>query len=263
MFNKEQERIPVAKAQQHVLHLDELMASMPSGLSVEDSTLMADNVIQQWAMQRLLLDRAELNLSEQQKDVRKQLDEYRRSLIVYLYQQQWVLQNMDTIVKADDILTYYEGNKRELELQEDVVRAIFLKVGKSTKEMDKLRQWMRSSDEELRAVLEDFAMQHAQAIHLNDSKWIPLENLMKLLPAEANVSSNHFKYQSFLHVQDSASHYLIDVKELKQKHSLAPLEYVEGNIITIILNKRRLEMVKKLERDIFDEAVAKNQFKKL
>ena len=42
---------------------------------------------------------------------------------------------------------------------------------------------------------------------------------------------------------------------------LAPREYVRSNIANVILNKRKLELVKKMEKDIFNEAVSKNQFK--
>jgi hypothetical protein len=260
-FEKETERKPIATAKDHVLHLDELLEAMPTGLSKEDSLLFANNFIQQWATQRLILDRAELNLSDEQKNVKKQLDEYRRSLIIYLYQTEWVRQHMDTTVTSAEIDAYFESNKGDFELQEDIVRALFVKFGKQTKGINNVGKWMRSSDEELRTVLEDLAMQHALAMHLNENQWIPLNNLVKQFPVESRMSNDNFRSQGFVEFQDSSAHYFVYVKELKQKNTPAPVDYIRSNIANIILNKRKLELVKKLEKDIFNEALNKNQFK--
>jgi hypothetical protein len=260
-FEKESERIPIASAKDHVLHLDELLEAMPTGLSKEDSALFANNFIQQWATQRLLLDRAELNLSDKQKNVKKQLDEYRRSLIIYLYQTEWVRQQMDTTVTSAEIDSYFDDNKGDFELQEDIVRALFVKFAKQTNGLNNVGKWMRSSDEELRTILEDMAMQHALAMHLNENQWIPLNNLVKQFPVESKMSNDKFRSQGFVEFQDSSAHYFVYVKELKQKNTPAPVDYIRSNIGNIILNKRKLELVKKLEKDIFDEALNKNQFK--
>ena len=255
LFESDQERVAIAEAKDHVLYLDELIAAVPSGLSKEDSTLFTENYIQQWATQRLLLDRAELNLSEQQKDVTKQLDEYRRSLIIYLYQTEWVRQQMDTMVSEEAIDAYFEANKSDFELQEDVVKAVSLKFGKQTKDLNNVGKWLRSNDEELRVVLEDMALQHAMAMHLNDNQWIPVSNLRKQLPSEPELDAGLSEFQ------DSTAHYFVHIKEMKRKNTLAPREYVRSNIANVILNKRKLELVKKMEKDIFNEAVSKNQFK--
>lgn len=257
LFEKDMERKAIAEAKDHVLYSDELLSAMPTGLNAADSALFAQNYVQQWAMQRFLLDRAELNLSEEQKDVSNQLDEYRRSLIIYLYQTEWVRQQMDTVVNDASIDAYFEANKDDFELQEDIVQALFLKFEKQTNNLKNVSKWMQSDDEELRTMLEDLAMEHASAIHLNDKQWIPLANLRKQIPSEHNLTKGLFEYQ------DSTSHYFVFVKELKQKNTSAPVAYIRSNIANIILNKRKLEMVKKLEKDIFNEAVGKNQFKVL
>jgi hypothetical protein len=50
------------------------------------------------------------------------------------------------------------------------------------------------------------------------------------------------------------------VKEVKYKNSVSPLEFEKENIRNILLNQRKLELIQKLEKDIFEEAVSKNQF---
>lgn len=263
-FESDTERTPIAKAGKHLLYTDELVAAMPQGLTFEDSTLFAESFIRQWATRLLMVDRAELNLSEQQKDLSRQLEEYRQSLLIYLYQTEWVRQQMDTLVTDEEIAEYHANHTVDFDLQEDIVRALFVRVNLNDPEAENLKKWIRKDDDpELRSVMESYCTQHALAMHLNDGQWVPLEKLLGLLPPSAGVNAAQVRYRTFFDVADSTSRYLLDIKELKQKNTTAPVEYVAGNIASVILNRRKLEMMRKLERDIYGQAVSKGQVKVL
>lgn len=260
VLKKEEERPVVARAKEYKLFLDELKAVMPAGLSTEDSTIFANSFIKNWATQMLLLDKAELNLKEEDKDVSKQLEEYRRSLIIYQYENQLIKQRLDTSVTDFQIEEYYNNNKDNFELQDNIARAIYVKLDKNSKDVEKVKQFVRSEKTEDREKLEEFCVQHAQAHHLNDQQWVPFGELMSLLPKTSYLNLNYFSSYNFAYLQDSTSHYLIDVKEMKFKNTVSPIEFERQNIRNILLNQRKLELVQKLERDIFDDAVSKNEF---
>jgi hypothetical protein len=260
LFQQEVERSVVAEAAGQKLYWDDLQQAMPSGLSSEDSTLFADNHIRQWATRQLMLERAELNLSNEQKDVSRKLEEYRRSLLVYLYQTEWVRQQMDTVVSDEEIAMYHESNSRDLELQEDIVRAMLIVLPLKDPEADNIRKWMRKDDDpELRSVLETYCLQHAITMHLNDNDWVPLENVIAQLPKDAGITAAQARYRNSFDVNDSTARYMLDIKELRQKGTTAPVEYVSENIASIILNRRKLEMMRKLERNIYEQAANKGK----
>lgn len=264
LFNAETEREPLAKVGEKTLYLDELKAALPEGLTMADSSLFADNFIRQWATKQVMVSRAELNLSDQQKDVSRQLEEYRQSLLIYLYQTEWVRQQMDTVVSAAEIDEYHAKHTKDFDLQEDIVRALFIRVNPNDPEIENLKKWMRKHDDpELRSVLESYCIQHALSMHLNDQRWIPLDQLLSQLPTTAGVTASQARYQSFIEAVDSTARYLIDIKELKQKNSTAPIEYVRDNIASVIINRRKLDLMRQLERDIYDQAVGKGQVKVL
>jgi hypothetical protein len=48
-----------------------------------------------------------------------------------------------------------------------------------------------------------------------------------------------------------------DVLDLKD---IAPLSYIKPSLKLIILNKRKLELIKKLEKDITQDAIKNNEF---
>ena len=250
----------IAKVTGHELYLNELINALPDEMSEEDSTLFSDNYIKQWATQTLLLNKAELNLNDDVKNVSEQLEEYRRSLIIYLYEKQLVQQRLDTVISKREIEEYYSNNKDNFELQDNIAKAVFVKLGKNNKEVEKVKSLCRSDKEEKRQELEEYCIQHAISFHLNDQQWIPFDELMAQIPKVSYVNLNYFNLYNFAYLQDSTAHYLLDVKEIKYKNSVSPIEFEEQNIRNILLNQRKLDLIKKLEKDIFEEAVSKNQF---
>jgi hypothetical protein len=260
LFDSEEEGTVLAKVGKHVLLQDEVQKVLPQGLSTEDSTLFVENFIRQWATRQLMVDRAELNLSSEQKDVTRQLEEYRQSLIVYLYQTEWVRQEMDTTVSDAEIAEHYDQHTKDLGLQEDIVRALYIKVDLKEPELDNLRKWIKKdNDPELRSVLEGYCSQHALAMHMNDQQWLPLERLLTQLPQEVSAQVGQVRSRTFIDLADTSARYLIDIKQFKAKNETAPLDYVKDNIASVILNRRKLDMLRKLERDIYEQAVSKGK----
>jgi hypothetical protein len=260
VFKKQVTRTVIAKIKGHELYLDEFVSALPKGTSSEDSTSFANSFIKTCATEMLLMDKAELNLPKEAKNVSAQLEEYRRSLVIYKYQKQLVSQRLDTTFSTSQIEDYYNNNKKNFELRNNIARAIFVKLDRDSKDLEKVKKLCRSEKEEDRLELEEFCVQHAMAFHLNDKQWIPLEELVNQAPKTGYLNVNYFSSYHFAHVQDSAAHYLIDVKEVKYKNSVSPLEFEKENIRNILLNQRKLELIQKLEKDIFEEAVSKNQF---
>lgn len=64
----------------------------------------------------------------------------------------------------------------------------------------------------------------------------------------------------FLELRDSLGLYLISIKEHLMRNDEAPLEYVMPTVKQIILNKRKLELIKELEKDITKDAIKNKQF---
>ena len=86
----------VAKVGDKLLLRKELAAVLPRGITKPDSINQSKFYIQRWVRQELMLKQAEENLTEDQKDVQRELDEYRTSLIIHRYQQQLINQKLDT-----------------------------------------------------------------------------------------------------------------------------------------------------------------------
>ena len=101
----------VAKLGNRKLYKTELDAFIPNGVSAEDSTNLALQYINTWATEQLFSDIAQQQLSKEEQDVSAELEDYRRSLLKYRYEQRYVNERLDTLVQNAEIDEYYHRSE--------------------------------------------------------------------------------------------------------------------------------------------------------
>ena len=82
----------VARVFEKKLFLSEIKSLLPKNTNAKDSAIFIQSYIQQWITDELILRQAENNLSEDEKNLQKELDEYRKNLLVYRYESELVHQ---------------------------------------------------------------------------------------------------------------------------------------------------------------------------
>lgn len=88
---------------------------------------MSQNYIRNWITKKLLLHKAIENLSEQEKNIHKQVEDYRTILSSFINtNKNLIAQKLQAEIRAQDIENYYEANKQNFILTTPVVKAIFL-----------------------------------------------------------------------------------------------------------------------------------------
>jgi hypothetical protein len=65
------------------------------------------------------------------------------------------------------------------------------------------------------------------------------------------------RYNKYYETTDGKNRYFLVVTDFMTIGSVAPLNYVEDRIKAIILNKKRGEFLKGLEKELYDEALQK------
>jgi hypothetical protein len=68
------------------------------------------------------------------------------------------------------------------------------------------------------------------------------------------------KKSNFTQFQDSIGVYLVKIEDILNQNEIAPLSYIKPTLRQIILNKRKLELIRKLETDITRDAIEHNKF---
>ena len=260
---KDTERVVVARAGDRVLYLDQVPPGLVvNGMSETDSISAVQSYIRQWARKELLAMRAEENLTPEYKaEVNRQLNEMRNNLLIYQYQQQMIIQRLDTTVTDNELQDYYVGNLSTFTLTSNLVRALFIKVPATTPDLDRIRRLYRSSEPADLNALEDLCFQYAIRYDDYNDEWIPFTQLLLEVPLESSSQEEWLARNSAVELKDDQNVYFVAIREYKLRNSVAPFEYIRGQVKTIIMNNRRNDFLQKLEDGIYNEAVRNNTLK--
>jgi hypothetical protein len=250
----------VARVHDSYLYKDEISRMVASGTSKEDSALLVSNFIQNWVKQQLILQKAETNLNDEKKDVEKKLIDYRNSLITYIYETELIRQKLDTVVAEEEIEKYYSDNQRNFELKDNIIKVLYLKVKKDAPKIKKLKEWFKSTSAKDRAALEEYCYQFASDFHLDDETWLLFDELLKKVPVKPFDKESFLRNNKFIELEDSTDLYLVNIREMKIRESLSPLSFVKDDIRVLIVNKRKLDLIKEMEKAVYEEALEKNEF---
>ena len=254
-------RIVVATAGDRSLYLDQLPDLPGNALPEEDSISIVKNYIDRWIKQELLLKKAEANLSpEYQAEIDLKLEETRANLMIYQYEQQMMLQKMDTTVSMEEITEYYDNHSETLNLGSDIVKALFIKVPADAPNNNRLIQWLRNGSQSAMQELEAYCYQFAVKYDDFGEEWVDLNFLMRELPE--NVSRiSLLRNNSVVESSDDYFHYIIQVRDHRLRGTRTPLEYSREDIRNIIINNRKIEFLQELEKGVYNEALRENRFK--
>lgn len=262
-FKKEKPEKPgnaVARVHDKFLYSEDIRKMLTPGTSREDSILIVTNYVQSWIKQQVILHKAETNLDEEKKDVDKKLEEYRNSLITYIYETELIRQRLDTVVTNPEIEKYYAENQQNFELKDNIIKVLYLRVNRDAPKLKKAREWYRSSNAKDRAALEEYCYQFASDFHLDDETWLLFDELLKKVPIKTYDKEAFLRNNRFIEIEDSTNIYLVKIADMKIRESLSPLSFVKEDIRNLIINGRKLMLIKEMEKAAYDEALKKNEF---
>lgn len=254
--NGEQEQAePLVRINSTVLTKGKVYDAVPNSLSKEDSAIFAQDFINRWIRSELLLSKAELNLTPGEKDVEQLLEEYRRSLLIHQYQQKLLEQKYSPLITSSEIKSYYNDMIDNFKLSEPVIKGVFVIVPKSAPNIDDVEKLYRSDEAEDIVALEAYCFKNAKKYEVFLDHWLTMQNINKRLPVALNRPERFIRNNNYYHTTDSLYQYFLSIKDYKMSGEVAPLDFVESKVKAILLNKKRLEFIKQLEKDLYDEAL--------
>lgn len=252
---------PVVKVGNKTLTIEELSKNVPDYLDATDSALWADDYIKKWIQRELLLLKAEENLKGEMKDVSRELEEYRNSLIVFRYKNELLKQKMDTTVTDSDIEKYFKDHRESFILNRNIVKAIYIKVPVELSSPDDLKDLCATDNPEKKAKLDEYCMSYAKAYDRFNDSWVALDLVLKNTPAEISNQESALKKGRFIESSDMGYFYLVCIRDYRLAGQVAPIEYVRNDIRNLILSKQKIEFLKQIEKDIYKEGLDDNKVK--
>ncbi|MGQ1783769.1 hypothetical protein [Saccharicrinis sp. GN24d3] len=257
----DEDDVPLAKVDNRILTLSELEKAVPGNLSKNDSIAFTQNYINRWVKSALLLRKAELNLTPEEKDVDQILSDYRASLLIHRYQQKLLLQKYVPLISSQEIEAYYNKMSENFKLDRDIIQGVFVQVPLNAPNLSDVKKWYRSDDSDDYVKLEEYCFQNAQKFDNFVDRWVTVEEINELLPLPFPKHPMFLDYNKFYETSDSTSHYLVSIRAFHKEDDIAPVSFVEEKIKAILLNKKRIEFIKNLEEELYDEGLKQKVIK--
>ena len=251
----------IARVNDHYLYEEDIASLVSENTTAEDSTLLVRNYINRWATQKLLIQGARINLTESQlKEFDQLVQNYKNELYAKAYTDAIVARELDTTIAEEAAQSYYEENGEICVLNEDLVKLRYINLGRNNSDLEEIKTLFRRFNQKDQEKLLEKSI-HFNSYSLNDSVWVKTKEVYdKIGPLTPEDRERFLKNNNFLQLEDSLGVYLIQVKEVRLQNQKAPFEYALPSIEEILLNKRKLELIKKLEQDITQDAIKNNEF---
>ncbi len=257
--NSEQKEV-VARVNDTYLYRSDIEKLITENTSAEDSTLIVNNYINRWATQQLLIDQAKINLSpEKLEQFDKLVQEYKTDLLTEAYKNVIVDRQLDSTVSDQEYRQFYEENKENFRQKDMLVMLRYVQMPTNYEGLAAVKEKLNRYNEKDKKWLTSQNFQFISS-NFNDSVWVKKSALLHTLPVLKGENEQVLKKSNFAQLQDSLGVYLVKIENVLNPNDTAPLSYIKPTLRQIILNKRKLELIKKLETDITKDAIETNNF---
>jgi hypothetical protein len=246
----------VVQVGDYILTQSELDESLPSFLSPEDSLMATEHFIRMWINDQLLYSLAQKNIADK-KAIDLLVENYRRSLTIYQYQEQLINEKLANNISEQELNNYYEENKDKFKLDKPLIKGLFLRIPIGAPDLDKSRSWCKNPSAASISNLEKYSMQNAGSFDYFESKWVDFNELINNWPTTsfADVLRN----KTFFEQQDDKFHYFLNVTEYLLPGDDAPFRYAEPTVKELLINKKKIEFLRKTEEDLYNKALNNGQ----
>jgi hypothetical protein len=252
---------PVARVQDKFLYPEELAGIASPDMTNEDSAARINAYVNSWIRKQLLINEARKKININEAEVERKVLEYRYSLIGYEYQNYYIKQLLVDTVSESEIQEYYRTHQDNFILKKNIVRGTYIKIPKGAPRTNRVKDWIYSAKAKEKEELKSYCLSFSSAYRLADSTWIEFDKLAFNSPlADIPNKIQFLRMTPYYETADNDFLYYLKVDEYKIEDNVSPIDFVRQDIKNIILNKRKVELARKLEDEVYDDAARNNDF---
>ncbi len=249
-------KTPLVSVGKEFLYKEDVQRFYEANVPVGDSAEYVNEYINRWIEEALFYDVARRNIPVT-GEVEKLVESYKRSLILNLYQEGLVEQRLRLQVAAEDVQAFYEKNSVMFELEEPMIKALFLKVPVSAPKQNMLRKWYKSRDVEDLEKLEKYSLANDVVYEYAAEEWARVAALAEKACLTVGDLMHRLAQTPNIEFRDKEFLYFISADSIVPKGALKPLELVEGEIRDLVVNSLKAGFIKEKKRSIYEEALKK------
>ncbi|MAV00781.1 MAG: hypothetical protein CMC37_04315 [Flavobacteriaceae bacterium] len=250
---------PIARLNQDYLFEDEISVIIDDQQEKLDSIIKVNEFINQWAINKILRSGARLNLSENRLlEINSMVYDYETELLSNSYLEALVNSTISLEVDSLKLDSLYKKNYEIFKLNEDLIQYAFIYLPNTNPDISQIRGKLRRYNQDDRVLLDSISYQFIKH-SFADSVWHRRNDLYKTISIMNNYRYKSLKKYKFFQFKDSLGLYLIKITSLLNKGEYAPIEFVSPTLEYMILNKRKVNLVDEIKKEILENAIETNK----
>ena len=261
-FTKGENPEAVARVGESYLYAAELDSLVPHNTSKEDSTVIIRSYIDRWVTQKLLIKAAERNLDDAKKEQFNTLiKQYKNDLYTKAYIEKMVQTTVDTIISQEELKKYYDENKGNFKTNGTIVQLRYVHLAKDHPKIANIKSNFSNFKKSDAAFWRTYQLQFKNSA-LNDSVWVSLNEVYKRLPFINPENRDKYISEGMAFEKSDSLNgiYFVKIKKVINRNQISPFEYLKPTLQQVILNRRKLELIKKFEKEITDDAIKNKDY---
>lgn len=247
----------IARAFGNELYDTDIADLISDDASYEDSVFFTKEFINIWVSKQVLLNEAERILDAQEKDKSRELEAYKHDLLSYELINKLVRQEIDTTFSDEELELYYEDNKNEFELTQNIIKLIFYKVPLNSKNLDLLWSSFRANDQSIYPTLLSLSKRGGN-YYENGNSWVFFDDILKEIPINTYNQEHYLNNHKYIRIIEGDFIYFIKINDFKTRSMLSPFVLEKRRIKEILLNKRQQELQRSIESNLLEKAYSNN-----
>ena len=238
---------PIAKVENKFLYKEDLIQFDNNS----DSIKLKAKQINDWIKKEIILLHAYNNINNR-NFIDKKLKKYEDDLILYEYENELLLNNINYSISDSAISKYYTENIKDFLLGSKIVRCLYTKIPLDAPDIIKFKTLIKRYPESDINDIKSYSFQFAEQYFLDDSIWLDFEDLIINTPfIELDQESSYLLKNKFLENKDDQFHYFIKIIDFKKPGDISPISFEYDIIKAILLNDRKKELLNKLQDSIY------------
>ena len=204
----------------------------------EDSIEIAGRFISKWIEEEALVHAAKQNEKIDKSKITLKVRQFENTLLIHKNENLYIESNLDTLVSAVEYKSYYDAHKADFQLNDYLVKVIYLKVSSDAPDLNLVNKWYRLRKEEELGLIEAYAQKYGENFYYDIENWIYFDQLAKEIPLKDINKDRFITRKRNIKVDENDYLYYLNILDYKLKNTLSPLEFEKSNIKRRILNVR-------------------------
>lgn len=213
--------------------------------------------VQKWVDAMVMQDEILESDVEKAKVAEFRADLFKGELSKYFLTESELMKSVDSTATDEELKTYFEKHKSEFELQDFIVKALFIKLPADAPKIDEIKEsYLLKNDKDI-ARIESYAKLYADDFYFDDENWIFFQELRKKMPSRSINSNSVVLNRTKTYFSDDNNVYFINVLDYKLKSESPPFDFVKDQLVERLIgqrmNAKRSEAEKQLSQRLKDK----------